>query len=133
MIVVDAGVLATALADDGDDGRRVRARLAGEDLAAPAMIDLEVTSVVRKALLAKLLTEERAALALADLIELPMERVPHTGLLRRVWELRHNVSPYDAAYVALAEILSAPLLTGDGRLAAASGTRCRIEHLSLGK
>lgn len=127
MIVVDASVLATALADDGDAGRAVRARLTGQDLAAPAIIDLEVTSVIRKGMRAGLLTDHRAALALADLIELGMERMPHTGLLRRVWELNANVTPYDAAYVGLAELLSAPLWTADARLTRAAGPRCHIE------
>jgi predicted nucleic acid-binding protein len=130
MIVVDAGVLATALADDGDSGKRIRQRLTGEDLAAPALIDLEVTSVLRKGILAGALTDHRAALAMSDLIDLPMERVPHVGLLRRVWELHNNVTPYDAAYVALAELLSAPLLTADVRLSKAPGPQCDIEVIS---
>lgn len=130
MIVVDACVLATALADDGEDGRRMRARLAGNDLAAPAIVDLEVASVIRKGVRAKLLTEYRAAQAISDLAELPIDRVPHTALLRRVWDLHHNVSPYDAAYVAVSEALSASLVTTDGRLSNAPGPRCAIEVLS---
>lgn len=125
--MVDAGVLATALADDGEQGHRMRSRLTGEDLAAPAIIDLEVASVVRKGLRAGLLTEHRAALALSDLVDLPFERVPHTGLMRRVWELHHNITPYDAAYAALAELLSATLVTTDTRLSKAPGLRCPIE------
>jgi predicted nucleic acid-binding protein len=62
-----------------------------------------------------------------DLRALPIERVPHTALLERAWALRHNLTPYDAAYVALAEALGAPLLTADRRLARASGPRCAVE------
>lgn len=129
MIVVDASVLSTALVDDGEAGAMVRSRLRGQDLAAPAIVDLEVTSVVRRGLRAGMFTDQRAAQAMTDLIDLPMERVPHTGLLRRIWELNANVTPYDAAYVALAEMLSAPLLTADSRLARAAGPRCQIELL----
>jgi predicted nucleic acid-binding protein len=129
VIVVDAGVLATALADDGEDGRRMRARLGGNDLAAPAIVDLEVASVIRKGVRANLLTEYRAAQAISDLAALPIERVPHTALLRRVWDLHHNVSPYDAAYVAVSEAFSATLVTTDRKLANATGPRCEIEIL----
>lgn len=126
MIVIDASVLASALGDDGHDGTTARARIAGEDLAAPEIIDLEVLSVWRRTLT----DERRAALALADLDEMPLRRAPHLPLLSRCWELRHNLTPYDAAYVALAEVLEAPLLTADRRLARASGRRCEVETLS---
>jgi predicted nucleic acid-binding protein len=71
----------------------------------------------------------RAALALADLTAMPLRRAPHRALLGRCWELRDNLTVYDAAYVALAEALDVTLLTGDGRLARATGPRCRIEEL----
>ncbi|HEX5596982.1 MAG TPA: type II toxin-antitoxin system VapC family toxin [Micromonosporaceae bacterium] len=77
------------------------------------------------------MTEHRAVLAMSDLIDLPIERVPHTGLLRRVWELHHSVSPYDGAYVALAELLSVLLVTADVRLSKAPGTRCQVELVTL--
>ncbi len=125
MIVVDASVLAPALGDDGSDGDSARARLRGEDLAAPEIIDLEVTSVWRRTIT----DERRASLALDDLAELPLRRAPHLPLLARCWELRHNLTPYDAAYVALAEALDAALLTRDRRLAAASGHNARVELL----
>lgn len=79
MIVVDASVLATALIDDGEPGRAVREQLSDRDLIAPALIGLEVASVLTKSLRKQLLSEHRAALALADLADLPMERVPHLG------------------------------------------------------
>lgn len=126
MIVIDASVLATALGDDGDDGVRARARIRDEDLAAPQIIDLEVVSVWRRTLT----DERRAALALADLGDLPLGRAPHLPLLARCWELRHNLSPYDASYVALAEALEVPLVTADRRLARATGVRCKIEALA---
>lgn len=129
MIVVDASVVATALADDSADGDRARARLRGERLAAPDLIDLEVTSVLRGQLRAGSLDVRRAELALGDLDALPVERAPHRRLVRRCWQLRDNLTSYDAAYVALAELLDVALLTADRRLANASGPRCRIELL----
>lgn len=130
MIVVDASVLITALADDGADGARARARMSGEVLAAPQLIDLEVTSVLRRRALAGELPERRAVEALDDLIDLPIERAVHTPLLERCWQLRANVTPYDAAYVALAELLDVALVTSDHRLANAPGPRCTIELLT---
>lgn len=129
MIVIDASVLAPALADDGGDGDRARARLRGERLCAPSLIDLEVASVLRRAVTAKQLDKRRAAQALADLMLLPLRRVGHIALLDRIWELRDNVTAYDGAYVALAELASATLVTADARLARAPGTRCEIEIL----
>ena len=127
MIVVDATVLVTALADDGPDGDRHRARLAGERLAAPHLIDVEVVSAWRRLAAAGRLDERRAAFARADLRSLPIDRVPHAALVERCWELRANLSIYDAAYVALAELLSAPLVTLDARLFGAPGPTCTIE------
>lgn len=129
MLVVDASVLATALADDADDGDRARARLRGEALAAPDLVDLEVTSVLRGRLIGGHVSARRAEIALTDLVALPLERVPSLRLVPRCWELRDNVSIYDGAYVALAEALAVPLLTADARLAKATGPRCPIELL----
>jgi predicted nucleic acid-binding protein len=129
VIVVDASVLASALADDEGDGDLVRTRLRGEQLAAPELIDLEVLSTLRRATRAGRLDKRRSSQALADLAALPLKRVPHLPLLRRVWELRENLTAYDAAYVALAETLGALLLTADGPLARASGVRCAVELL----
>lgn len=129
MIVVDASVIVTALADDGDDGDRVRDRLRDERLTAPHLIDLEVTSAWRRLAATGDLGERRVQLALDDLRSLRMERVPHRPLLARCWELRDTLTVYDAAYVALAEALDVTLLTADGRLAAAPGPSCDIEVL----
>jgi len=124
VIVVDASVLAPALADDGGDGDRARSRLRGEWLVAPALVDLENLSVVRRAARSGQLTERRARLALDDLAALPLRRAPHLPLVARVWELRHNLTPYDAAYVALAEVIGAALLTADASLSRAPGIGC---------
>jgi predicted nucleic acid-binding protein len=129
LIVVDASVVVTALADDGADGDRARGRLRGERLVAPHLIDLEVTSAWRRLAAAGDLDERRVQLALEDLRGLRLERVPHGPLLSRCWELRANLTVYDAAYVALAEVLDVTLLTADARLAGASGSRCEVELL----
>jgi len=129
VIVVDASVVAPALADDDADGDRARERLQGERLVAPELLDLEVVAVIRKALFAGVLDECRAAIALADLADLDLERVSHRPLLVRIWELHRNITPYDAAYVALAETIEATLVTADRRLAQAPGPRCQMEYL----
>lgn len=130
MIVVDASVLTVALGDDGVDGRTARARIRGESLAAPELIDLEVASVLRRRVAAGSISEARARLALADLTELPMQRASHRPLLSRCWELRETVTVYDAAYVALAELLHVVLVTADGRLSRAPGVHCAIDLVS---
>ena len=130
MLVVDASVLAAALADDADDGDRARARLRGESLAAPDLVDLEVASVLRGRLAGGHISARRAGLALADLAALPLDRAASLRLVPRCWELRDNVSPYDAAYIALAEALETTLVTADSRLAAAPGPRCELELLT---
>jgi predicted nucleic acid-binding protein len=129
VLVVDAGVLVVALADDGADGDAARSRLRGEELAAPELVDLEVTSVLRKQRIAGQIDDRRALLALTDLRAVPIHRASHLPLLSRCWELRENLTPYAAAYLALAELLEADLLTADARLAAAPGPRCGIEVL----
>lgn len=130
MIVVDASVLAVALGDDGMDGRRARERLAGETLAAPELIDLEVASVWRRQVAAKLMTARRAGDAISDLADLPLRRSSHRPLLGRIWGLRHVLTSYDAAYVALAEAVEVALVTADARLARAPGIECEIELIA---
>lgn len=87
MIVVDASALATALTDDGADGDLVRARLRGEVLAGPELIDLEVSSVLRRLVLSGQLPVHRAEQAVGDLMALPVQRAPHLPLLARCWSL----------------------------------------------
>jgi len=127
VLVVDASVLAVALLDDGQDGDLLRTRLHGEDLAAPSLVDLEVVSVWRGLARADQLEPRRVAFALDDLRALPIQRVDHRALVLRCWELRENLTVYDASYVALAEALHATLLTGDRRIARAPGPACPIE------
>jgi predicted nucleic acid-binding protein len=127
LIVVDASVLAPALADDGTDGDKARARLSGEELAAPELIDLEVTSVWRRMVRRGSLPLRRASLALDDLGSIPLARVGHRLLLTRCWELRDSLTTYDASYVALAEALGVVLVTADRGISGASRIRCRIE------
>ncbi len=131
MIVVDASVLVNALADDEEDGRRARNELrrAG-DLAAPDLIDVETVAVLRKRWLARTMPDQRFAAAVRDLEQMDLERVPALRLMRRAYELRANVTAYDATYVTLAEALECELLTGDRRLANAAGPRCAIRVLS---
>jgi predicted nucleic acid-binding protein len=130
VIVVDASVLVPALADDGADGDTARTRLRGQSLAAPELIDLETASVIRRSLVTGRLDDRRAQLALTDLVELPLRRAPHRALLTRCWTLRRNLTVYDAAYVALADLLDAVLVTADARLAGAPGLRCDIDLLA---
>lgn len=129
VIVVDASVLATALGDDNTDGDVARTRLMEETLAAPELIDLEVSSVLRRLVRVGSLPPRRAELALSDLMALPLRRVPHRALLPRCWDLRDNLTIYDAAYVALAEALDVTLVTSDVRLSRAPGPRCPVEVL----
>jgi predicted nucleic acid-binding protein len=130
LIVVDASVLVNALADDEDAGDAARARLLGHaDLHAPHVVDLEVLSVLRRAVGARRLDTRRARLALDDLHDLRLTRYPHAPFARRIWELRQNLTPYDAAYVALAEELDCSLLTADERLARSPRLPCAVEVL----
>jgi predicted nucleic acid-binding protein len=131
VIVLDASVLANAIGDDEEAGNQSRdlLRLHGE-LAAPDLVDVETTSVLRRRWLAGTLNDERFAQAIDDLEELPLARFPTLGLMHRAFELRANVSPYDACYVALAEALDWPLCTADRRLAHATGPRCAIQLIA---
>jgi predicted nucleic acid-binding protein len=129
VIVVDACVLVVALADDGRDGDDARARLRGEHLAFPELADVEFVSVLRRQVAAKKMDSRRAELALRDLVAMPAQRAPHRQLLGRCWQLRDNLTMYDALYVALAEAMQVTLVTADGRLAHAPGPTCTIEWL----
>ena len=129
VIVTDAGVLVAVFVDDGTWGEMARARVRNEDLAAPELIDLEVTSALRGLLRVGKVNEFRARLALADLRRLPLRRASHQGLVTRCWELRDNLTAYDASIVALAELLGATLVTTDVRLARAPQIMCSVELL----
>ena len=127
MIVVDASVVGQALIDEERFGDRARERLGNESLTAPALIDLEVLSIFKGATRAGTLDERTARDAIAEFLAMPLTRVPHVALLPRIWQLRHNLSVYDASYVALAEAIGAPLLTADRPIAATPGVRCEVE------
>jgi predicted nucleic acid-binding protein len=130
VIVVDASVVIEVLLNT-PAGVRAADRLvaAGETLHAPHLLDLEVAQVLRRYALSAELDAARGAQVLEDLAALPLSRYPHDVLLPRIWERRHNVTAYDAAGVALAEALAAPLGTRDAALAASRGHAARIELL----
>ena len=98
-----------------------------ESLHAPHLLDVEVAQVLRRCVRDKAITAQRGQEALEDLCDLPLNRYPHDFLIPRVWELRTTLTAYDAVYVALAEVLDAPLLTCDGKIASASGHSANIE------
>jgi predicted nucleic acid-binding protein len=131
VIVTDAGVLIAIFVDDGAWGDTARARLRHEEIAAPEFIDLEVTSALRGLLRAGKVDKRRADLALANLPRLALLRASHQGLVARCWELRDNLSVYDASYIALAELLGATLITTDARMSRAPQIMCSVEVLSL--
>ncbi len=128
--MVDASVLANVIGDDGEDGRRARSAIRGEeDLAAPDLVDVETVAVLRKRWLGRTMSDRRFAAAIDDLEAIELGRYPTLPLMRRSYQLRANLTPYDATYVALAEILDCDLLTGDQHLAGASGPQCPIRLL----
>ena len=128
MIVVDASAIIEVLLRT-PAAAAVDARLfePGETLHAPHLLDVEVAQVVRRYVANGDVDADRGREALDDLAALRLRRYPHDLLLPRIWALRHNLTAYDAAYVALAEALDAPLLTRDRRLAATAGVSARIE------
>ena len=127
MIVVDASAVLEVLLRTSV-APRVEARLFGrQTLHAPHLLDVEVAQVLRRYASRGDISAARGAEALADLAAFPLNRYPHDVLLTRIWELRGNLTAYDAAYVALAEVLGAPVVTRDEGLAAAPGHRAVIE------
>lgn len=110
-------------------GERVQARIysRNESLHSPHLLDLEVAQVLRRLIGEGVISSDRADQAIEDLQDLPMTRYPHFIFLQRIWQLRHNLSAYDGAYVALAEELSATLLTRDARLASIPAVAASIE------
>lgn len=99
---------------------------AGQTLHAPHLLDLEIAQVLRRYVRAASISADRGSEALSDFLDLPLTRYPHFVLLTRVWQMRHNLTAYDAAYLALAEALDAPLITRD-RALARTGSRARVE------
>jgi predicted nucleic acid-binding protein len=132
VIVVDASVLANVVGDDEAAGQLARARLAvASAVSAPDLVDVETVSVLRRRWLAGDLSDERFLFAVDDLVALPITRFPAGPLMVRAFELRANITAYDACYVALAEALDCPLITSDRRLANAPMTTCATEVLQL--
>jgi predicted nucleic acid-binding protein len=123
-LVIDSSAVVAALTDGGDDGEWARAAVRGHALVAPSHLFVEASNVLRRLVLAGGLTGDLGALAHEDLMQLSVTAVGFEVLARRVWALHPNLTAYDAAYVALAEELGAPLLTLDARLARAPGTAC---------
>jgi len=128
LIVVDASVALEVLLNTSAASRIVqRLSLRRSSLHAPHLIDLEVAHALRRLDRSGQLPEARCSQAVSNLAELKITRYPHLPLLARIWQLRHNLSAYDAAYVALAEALDAPLLTRDAFLASAPAHHAQIE------
>ncbi len=125
MNVVDVGVLVELVANDLDPDR-----LGDDELAVPHLVDSEVLNVLRRLVVRGVLTEQQATAAFDGFTRLTLTRFPADWLRPRMWALRHNLSAYDATYVALTELTDATaLLTTDARLARAPGLRCRVEVL----
>jgi predicted nucleic acid-binding protein len=132
VIVIDASALAELVVGGSPRAARIAARIAhpSESLHAPHLIDFEFVSVMRTLEARGVLSGALAMRAITDLLLVDLIRYPHDVLVPRVWQLRGNLTPYDAAYVALAENLAAPLVTCDAKLAAAPGNRARIELMA---
>ncbi len=125
-LVVDASAAAAGLADEGPDGEWARTTMAADRLVAPCHLYVEVSSVLRRAVLTKRISKDVAVLAHEELTHLQVRSFDFAPLAARVWTLHPNVTAYDAAYVALAEELDLPLVTLDRRLSRAVGPTCRF-------
>lgn len=112
-------------------GLKVSELIDGAELVAPELLDVEILSVLRRAVLKKRLDEKRALLAIEDLAGWDVERISHFTLLHDAWQLRHNISAYDAFYVAAARMYDAPLLTADGPLSKAPGLGIVVQNIRL--
>jgi predicted nucleic acid-binding protein len=129
--VIDASVLTVFYVSDDQRRGALGSRLAaGDALFAPAHVDAEVASALRALARNNRAVERAAPRALAHLAGFPLRRMPIAPLLERMWQLRSNVTVYDAAYIALAELLGCELVTCDAKLATASGPRCTIDLIS---
>jgi predicted nucleic acid-binding protein len=129
LIVLDASAVVAVLLDPGPGVERIRERIEspGESLHVPHLMDLEVLHALRRQALRGALSRVRGIEALEDLSNIMFVRYPHTSFMQRMWELRENVTAHDAAYVALAEALDAPLVTMDERLSKAPSIRAAVE------
>jgi predicted nucleic acid-binding protein len=125
--VCDASALVALLLDGGSDGRWASEALSGADLVAPSIAPFEAANIIRRHELAAIISADQAAQAHMDLVDLAIELWPYELLAARVWQLRANLSVYDAGYVAVAELTGATLVTLDRRIAAAPGPRCVVQ------
>ena len=127
VLVVDTSALLEALVAREPAPRLVERLSDDGDLHAPHLVDIEVLHSLRRLNAVGELSDERAADAVADFRDLALVRYPHVSLCERIWELRHNLAAYDAAFVTLAELLRAPLVTCDRRVSAAPGHFVEVE------
>jgi predicted nucleic acid-binding protein len=125
-VVCDASALVALLLDAGPDGRWATDLLSGADIAAPSLVMFETANIIRRLELAGSVSADQAAQAHADLLDLAVEQWAYELLAARAWELRRNLSSYDAGYVAVAEHTGATLVTLDRRIAGAPGLRCTV-------
>ena len=126
-LVIDASLVVSALVDSGRTGTWAESVLAAEPLSAPHLMPVEAANILRRAAMAGNISADAASMAHADLLDLRVELFPYAPFAARVWELRENVTSYDAWYIALAESLESKVATLDLRLARAPGPRCRFE------
>lgn len=126
LVVCDASAVVAVLLDSGADGQWATRAISGADLAAPSLLGFECANIIRRHELAGLIGADQAAQAHADLTALPVEGWPYDVLGPRVWDLRHNLSAYDASYVAVAELARVDLVTLDRRIGRAPGLRCLV-------
>jgi predicted nucleic acid-binding protein len=124
--VGDASALVAMLLDSGTDGRWATGELSGAELAAPELVRYETANIIRRHELADLVTADQAAQAHRDLLDLDIEAWPYEAVADRAWQLRHNLSSYDASYVAVAELLGVTLVTLDRRIRRAPDVRCAV-------
>ena len=123
-LVVDASVVVAALIDGGETGRWAEGVLLSDHVVAPHLMPVEVANILRRSVQGEEVSRDSASLAHADLQDLRVELFPYAAVASRAWDLRENLTLYDAWYVALAELLGAELATLDGRLTRAPGPRC---------
>ena len=124
--VCDASALVALLLDAGSDGQWVAETLTGTALIAPSLVMFECSNIIRRHTIAGLISADQGAQAHADLLDLAIEQWPFELVGTRVWELRKNLSSYDASYAAVAEMSGAPLVTLDRRISRAPGLRCTV-------
>lgn len=127
-VVVDASVIIALLIDDGPEGHWAIGQCQGHRLIAPAVLHFEVANVLRRQVRAGRIDVQRGLDAHQAAVDLRVDLLPYSAVADRVWALRDNLTSYDAAYCAVAELAQAPLVTLDAKLARASGPECEIRN-----